>query len=163
MKFLFILFFGITFLFSDSTVDEESNFLAYEPSAYQQESSPKVKNLLRNAFDMKDTKYGFGASSDILTDCSNFTRETYKNVGFLLPRSAQEQSQLGTKVDKANLQAGDLLFFKTRGVAIGHVGIYIGDGKMIHASYKLRKVVVDSIDKAYYVARFVTAKRLSLE
>ena len=163
MKFLFILFFWITFLFSDSVVDEESNFLAYEPSARSEMLSPKVNYLLKNAFDMKGTKYGFGASSDALTDCSNFTRETYKNIGFLLPRSAQEQAQLGVKVDKANLKAGDLLFFKTRGVAIGHVGIYIGDGKMIHASYKLRKVVIDSIDKAYYVARFVTAKRLSID
>lgn len=163
MKFLFILFFGITILFSDTTVDEESMFLVYQPKAYSKELSPQVKSLLENAFDMKGTKYGFGASSDTLTDCSNFTRETYKNLGFLLPRSAQEQAQLGTKIDKENIRAGDLLFFKTRGVAIGHVGIYIGDGKMIHASYKLRKVVIDSIDKAYYVTRFVTAKRLFLE
>lgn len=77
-----------------------------------------------------------------------------------LPRSSQEQVNLGTKVYANELVPGDLLFFNTTGRKISHVGLYIGDGKMIHASSGRGKVRIDSIISGYYKDRYVTARRI---
>lgn len=108
-------------------------------------------------------RYAFGAArGGDKTDCSLFAQRVFDKFGVNLPRSAAEQSHLGTKVSKANLQPGDLLFYRTYKKAPSHVAIYIGDGKMIHASYRDRKVVVDTISKGYYQKRFLFAKRVAL-
>lgn len=123
----------------------------------------KLNVLLECAFDMIGTKYGFGAKGgSSKTDCSLYTQNVFKKVGIDLPRSSAEQSTLGKKVSKDNLKVGDLLFFRTYKKAPSHVGIYIGDGKMIHASFRQGQVQVDDLDKIYYTKRFLFAKRFEL-
>jgi cell wall-associated NlpC family hydrolase len=108
------------------------------------------------------TPYGFGSKEQVQTDCSGFTQQVYKDFGINLPRSAAEQAQLGTDVDIKDLQVGDLMFYQTYKSEPSHVAIYAGDGQIIHASYRNKRVQYDAIDKGYYKQRFMYAKRLKI-
>lgn len=98
--------------------------------------------------------YVWGAQGPNSFDCSGFTYYVFKNkAGITLPRNSAAQSNYGTYVSKSNLRAGDLVFFDTNGAnngAVSHVGIYIGDGKLIHASYSQKKIVIDNFNSSYY-------------
>jgi cell wall-associated NlpC family hydrolase len=98
------------------------------------------------------------------TDCSGFVQFIYKKSNIDLPRSSREQARVGMIVAKtldfAVMRPGDLLFFSHRGHHIGHVGIYLGDGKMIHASSHRRGVIITDLRQSSYQGAFVVAKRL---
>jgi cell wall-associated NlpC family hydrolase len=105
--------------------------------------------------------YRYGAQSRKSTDCSGFVQQVFREFDIRLPRTAREQYQVGKKVDRSSLASGDLLFFRTRARKQypTHVGIYLGNGKMIHASSRQRKVVISDVNHPYYVKRYVGAKR----
>lgn len=105
--------------------------------------------------------YRYGAQSRKSTDCSGFVQQVFREFDIKLPRTAREQYKVGSKVDRASLASGDLLFFRTRARKKypTHVGIYLGNGKMIHASSRQRKVVISDVNHPYYVKRYVGAKR----
>ena len=168
--FTFIVLFFTTSLFSDSlTVTPLSNqdtstlnpSSDNEPSFVSHISSAK-EALLGKAREFLGVRYGFGSQTSSRTDCSGFTEQVFKTFGVCLPHSAAEQAQLGERVDFKNLQAGDLLFYRTYKHAPSHVAIYVGNGKMIHASYRSRKVQYDSVNLGYYQKRFLCAKRIAL-
>lgn len=98
-------------------------------------------------------------------DCSSFTQHVFKRYGVGLPRVARQQAAKGTYTARDNLQVGDLLFFYVPGrfksnEIVGHVGIYMGDGNMIHSSPKPEDgVQVTPINKAYWKKTFLYAKR----
>lgn len=128
------------------------------------ETPAKPSNsVIRTAKEFLGSNYAFGKTMRRSLDCSSFTQQVFQKLGVLLPRSAQQQAFFGMKVGKNELKAGDLLFFRTYKSAPSHVGIYVGDGKMIHASYLAQKVQYDSIYKGYYKSRFLFARRLSVE
>ncbi|MCL4432243.1 MAG: C40 family peptidase [Epsilonproteobacteria bacterium] len=108
------------------------------------------------------TPYGFGNKEITQTDCSGFTQQVFSQFGVSLPHSAAGQAQYGKEVDSNDLQVGDLMFYRTYKDEPSHVGIYAGDGQIIHASYKNRRVQFDAINKGYYKQRFMYAKRLAL-
>ncbi len=118
--------------------------------------------ILTKAQEYLGKPYGFGNRNDFKTDCSGFTQEIFEHFGLSLPRSAALQSKHGTKVDIKDLQVGDLLFYRTYKKEPSHVAIYAGNGQIIHASFRSKKVQFDSIDKKYYKQRFMYAKRLAL-
>ena len=105
--------------------------------------------------------YRYGAQSRKSTDCSGFVQQVFREFDINLPRTAREQYQVGMKIDRSSLSSGDLLFFRTRARKKypTHVGIYLGNGKMIHASSRQRKVVISDVNHPYYVKRYVGAKR----
>ena len=105
--------------------------------------------------------YRYGAESRKSTDCSGFVQQVFREFDIKLPRTAREQFTVGMKVDRTDLASGDLLFFRTRAKKSypTHVGIYLGNGKMIHASSRSRKVVISDVNHPYYVKRYVGAKR----
>jgi cell wall-associated NlpC family hydrolase len=114
------------------------------------------------AFSFLGQGYQFGASKkSVKTDCSLYTKNVFSKVGINLPRTSLEQSKVGVMVPKDKIQVGDLLFFSTYRSSPSHVGIYIGDGHMIHASFNSGEVKVDSLDKPYYQKRFLFAKRVN--
>lgn len=136
------------------------------------EDKPK-KSLFENIHSVKErvmarakrflgTPYGFGTDGTSQTDCSGFTQQVFNQFGISLPHSAVEQASYGKDVDKKDIQVGDLMFFHTYKNEPSHVAIYAGDGQIIHASYKNRRVQYDDIDKGYYKKRFMYAKRLAL-
>ena len=106
------------------------------------------------------TPYRYGGSSPKGFDCSGFTSYIYKKYGVTLNRTAAGQASNGVRVSKSELVCGDLVFFNTYGNGIGHVGIYIGDGEMIHAPYSGRTVCIESINTGYYASRYVGATRI---
>jgi cell wall-associated NlpC family hydrolase len=121
----------------------------------------KGNRLLTKAFSMKGTPYRYGQSSRSGVDCSGFSSLVYRDQGVKLPRTSRDQSHVGSKISKGQLQKGDLVFFKTnRGSRINHVGIYIGNGKFIHASSGGGKVQVNSLNEGYYNRRYATARRV---
>ena len=109
-----------------------------------------------------DYKYG-GSSPKAGFDCSGFTYYVYKHFGYTLSRSSTAQAKNGTSVLKSDLKPGDLLIFKNQSLSrIGHVGIYIGNNKMIHSSEPGVGVVITDLDaRGYnYNKRYVTARRI---
>jgi cell wall-associated NlpC family hydrolase len=111
------------------------------------------------------TPYRSGGSLETgrATDCSGFVQYIYHQANIDLPRSSSEQAQAGKVVTRtlnfARLLPGDLLFFGQGDRRIGHVGIYLGDGKMIHCASR-RGVIISGLDDPYHEGTFVVAKRL---
>lgn len=121
----------------------------------------KVDKAIATAKSKLGTRYVYGASRSSAFDCSGFVLWVMNKHGIDLPRTAAQQAGVGTKVSRASLKAGDLVFFRTtRGPRISHVGIYIGNGKFIHASSGGGQVQINSLSDAYYSKRFATARRL---
>lgn len=107
------------------------------------------------------SRYVSGGSSPSGFDCSGFTQYVYGKCGKTISRTSYTQANEGTAVSKSELQPGDLLLFHYYGSSsIGHVGIYVGDGKFIHAANSNRGVVYDSITSGYYAENYAGARRL---
>jgi cell wall-associated NlpC family hydrolase len=110
--------------------------------------------------------YARGASlaNSSATDCSGFVQFIYQGFKIDLPRSSAEQAQVGKvvthRMDFSKLLPGDLLFFRRGGRSVGHAGIYLGEGKMIHASNHRNGVTVTDLRQSYYEDTFVVAKRV---
>lgn len=101
--------------------------------------------------------YVRGASSGKAFDCSGFTTFVMKNFGIKVERTASQQFQKGIPVDKKDLIPGDLVFFAPRGNRVGHVGIYIGDHKFVHASSSKKKLIIS--DLRTYQDKYMGARR----
>jgi cell wall-associated NlpC family hydrolase len=114
----------------------------------------------------KHAPYARGASLETssATDCSGFVQFIYHGFKIDLPRSSSEQAQVGKVVtrqmDFSKMLPGDLMFFSRGGRAVGHAGIYLGEGKMIHASSPRTGVTVTDLRQPYYEGTFVVAKRV---
>lgn len=123
-------------------------------------SSPEEPKLLvQAALGFLGAPYRLGGFSIKGIDCSGLAKKIYAAFDIDLPRTAYEQSRVGMRVSRKELIEGDLLFFNTRR-SFGHVGIYIGDNKFIHAASWKRGVRVSSLNESYFSKRFVRAIRL---
>jgi cell wall-associated NlpC family hydrolase len=107
-----------------------------------------------------DYKYG-GKSPVTGFDCSGLVAHVYREAwGIQLPPNALGQSQVGKPIGLAELQAGDLVFYDTLKRPYSHVGIYMGDGKFVHAPKSGAQVRVESVKSAYWAQRFNGARRI---
>ena len=109
-----------------------------------------------------ESPYHYGGSSREGIDCSGFTQNVFQQAfAVSLPRSAREQYQVGDVIsERENLKFGDLVFFNTRRrVRPGHVGIYIGDGKFVHASSSIG-VSISSLNDDYYNKKYMGGRRV---
>jgi peptidoglycan endopeptidase LytE len=116
--------------------------------------------VLRVAQKMLSIPYRWGGTTLRGIDCSAYVRMVFGFLDLELPRTAREQFRVGETVDRSRLSIGDLVFFRTYAKYPSHVGIYLGDNRFIHASSGSREVRISSLDKPYYVRRFIGAKRL---
>lgn len=133
-----------------------------ETGTTTKEASSKGSQVVAMAKKYLGSRYVYGGSSPSGFDCSGFTMYIYKQFGVSLPHSATAQSSRGTKVEKKNLQPGDIVFFTDyrTGKGIGHCGIYIGGGSFIHASTEKTGVKTSSIYSGSHAKRYVTAVRI---
>lgn len=134
-------------------------------SQAKDKASTKATGMVMQAMDLLGVPYRRGGSSESTGfDCSGFVRHLYeKSVGQLLPRRAEEQAQSTEVIDRDELKPGDLVFFNTMRRAFSHVGIYVGDGKFIHAPRTGKSVKVEDMRSAYWQKRFNGARRVPLD
>jgi hypothetical protein len=124
-------------------------------------SAPDDDSLLKTASSYQGVPYAWGEMSRSGTDCSGFVKQVFHKHGVDLPRTSREQAQVGKKVTRDHLKPGDLVFFHTmRGSRVTHVGVYVGNGKFIHASSGGGKVQVNSLKDGYYANHLVGARRV---
>ena len=139
----------------------------------QIEASPALVQMRDTASDLVLSAINFlgvryrrgGTSADQGFDCSGFTRYVFENsVGLVLPRRADQQARNAglTDIKKEELRPGDLVFFNTLRRAFSHVGIYVGEGKFIHAPRAGGEVRVEDMRAAYWTQRFNGARRAEL-
>lgn len=119
---------------------------------------PQSHALLREAKSWIGTPYKYGGEDKRGVDCSGLVLNVYRSaLDIKLPRSSREQSSYCSPLAKDKLMPGDLLFFATSGSKrVSHVGIYVGDGKMVHSSTS-KGVIVSSISDNYYVRTYAGA------
>jgi cell wall-associated NlpC family hydrolase len=143
------------------------------PTAAQVEASPLVQQMRDTASDLVMQAMNFlgvpyrrgGNTADQGFDCSGFTRHVFENsIGLVLPRRADEQAKSSSllNVKREELKPGDLVFFNTMRRAFSHVGIYVGEGKFIHAPRAGGEVRVEDMRQAYWSKRFNGARRAEL-
>ncbi|MGL4796537.1 MAG: C40 family peptidase, partial [Paraclostridium sp.] len=125
------------------------------------ETSNKAQAIVNTAKAQVGKPEAWGAEGPNSFDCSGLTYYVYSQNGIRLPRTSKEQSNFGTTVNKSDLQAGDLVFFSTNGSGgVSHVGIYIGNGQMVHTSSSKKSVAIDNINSSYWQKAYVRAKRV---
>ncbi len=121
------------------------------------------KALIGLAMNLRDVRYVRGGHSPSTGfDCSGFVRYVFAHaIGVQLPTNSASQFLAGLKVKRADMKPGDLVFFHTGGRhhRISHVGIYISNGRFIHAPTYGKAVQISSLDEAYWAKHFVGAKR----
>lgn len=122
----------------------------------------EISALIDEAVAWIGTPYAYAGHSKSGTDCSGLMMEVFsRSIGVRLPRNSRMQHDYCIEVKRDNVLPGDLLFFATgrdRG-RVSHVGLYIGDNRMIHASAS-RGVIVSSLSESYYIGRFHSAGRV---
>jgi cell wall-associated NlpC family hydrolase len=122
----------------------------------------RASSLVMQAMGFLGVPYRYGGNSpETGLDCSGLVRLVYEqSLGKVLPRRAADQAQASVAIDSNELRPGDLVFFNTMRRAFSHVGIYVGDGKFIHAPSSGGKVRVESMRTRYWSSRFNGARRV---
>ena len=148
-------------------VDELDNWLANkgmlsQMSQASQSVTNKASELVVHAMGFLGVPYQRGGGTvETGFDCSGFVKAIFEQtVGLVLPRKAEQQAADTQRIDKKELVPGDLVFFNTMHRAYSHVGIYVGDGKFIHAPRPGKSVRVDDMREAYWQKRFNGARRV---
>lgn len=123
----------------------------------------KASDLVVNAMGFLGVPYRRGGNSfETGFDCSGFVKALFEqNMGLALPRKAEQQAAATLKIERTDLQPGDLVFFNTMRRAFSHVGIYVGNGKFIHSPKPGAEVRVEDMGVAYWNRRFDGARRVA--
>ena len=134
--------------------DEEEETSSSKSSSSSKKSGTTGEDIVAYAKKFLGYKYVYGASGPNSFDCSGFTSYVYKHFGYSLNRTSGGQRSNGSGVSKSDLEPGDILCFS------GHVGIYIGGNKFIHAANPSKGVIISSLSESYYVKTYITARRI---
>lgn len=141
--------------------DSSNNGNSGNTSGGETTNPNKAQAIINLAKAQLGKPYVWGAEGPNAFDCSGLTYYVYGQNGVSLPRTAREQSNVGTTISQSQLQPGDLIFSSTDGSGrVTHVGIYIGNGQMIHAPQEGDVVKVTNSNSSYWQSTFVTAKRV---
>ena len=113
-----------------------------------------------HAQDMVGKPYRYGGNSPNGFDCSGLVQYSYSRAGLSVPRTTRTQLNAGVAVSRKSLRAGDLVFFDQEGRKFSHVGIYIGDGRFVHAPSSGKRVRINSLNERYWNKHFTAARRM---
>lgn len=123
-------------------------------------ASPAAQKVIDTAAKYLGVPYLWGGTTPSGFDCSGFVQYVYAECGYSITRTTYTQwDNDGTYVSRQNLQPGDLVYFGTDG-SPSHVGLYVGNGTMIHAPSTGKTIQYTSIDSDYYASRFMGGKRI---
>ncbi|WP_016740590.1 MULTISPECIES: C40 family peptidase [Bacillales] len=145
----------------ESTTDGSQNKQIVSKTA---PSSDIADQVISEGMKYRGVPYKFGSSKKTTRtfDCSSFTQRVFKEVGVSLPRDSRQQSNVGQKVSKDQLQKGDLVFFHSYGSSssrITHVAIYAGDNKLLH-TYGKPGVTITNFKGTSWEKRFELGRRV---
>jgi len=165
---IFIIFFYSckTAQISETSANEENNksekrfYKHYSKKLGIELSGKEDKCFIKEIAEWLGTPYHFGGCSKSGTDCSGFVYTVYKNIfNIFLYRQAEEMVKNTKPVEKINLKTSDLIFFKTSGDKISHVGIYIENNKFVHAS-SAKGVIISDLNEPYFIEHYYCAGRV---
>ena len=135
------------------------------PSPTELALRQRAADVVFTAMGFLDTPYAYGGNTAQQGfDCSGFTRHVFaQTLSLALPRRAEQQAQARQlrSIERSDLAPGDLVFFNTLQRAYSHVGIYVGDGRFIHAPRSGSAVRVDDMRGSYWASRFDGARRVA--
>ena len=131
--------------------------VAAEPAAVPNAMASRAAD---NALAMLGKPYRHSGNTPAGFDCSGLVQYSYSKAGVKLPRGTQSQRREGQLVSVNDLRRGDLVFFDQEGKKSSHVGIYVGEGRFVHAPSTGGRVRTDGLDAAFWRAHFVEARRL---
>jgi cell wall-associated NlpC family hydrolase len=156
---------GLVTQMTDQLTQQISNQLGGPLQSARNAFGGKASELVMQAMGLLGVPYKRGGTSEEKGfDCSGFVRHMYeKSVGLVLPRRAEEQAKVTEEISRSELKPGDLVFFNTLKRTFSHVGIYVGDGKFIHAPRPGKAVRVDDMREAYWQQRFNGARRVQVD
>lgn len=161
-KITFLLLLSLSLINCGSSPDISPGRIVNVPIGKKVElnNSHAVKNRLYTQYkNWKGVRYRMGGLSKRGIDCSGFVYRTFRSqLGINIPRSTELQSSAGQTINKNNLQAGDLVFFRTA-TKVRHVGIYIENNKFLHASSS-KGVIISKLDNVYWKSKYWMSKRL---
>jgi cell wall-associated NlpC family hydrolase len=127
------------------------------------DSTDRTSELAMRAMALVGVQYRYGGNSpEDGMDCSGLVGYVFKETwGMDLPRTSEEISRIGKKVERHELLPGDLVFYNTLKRAFSHVGIYLGDNKFVHSPSAGGQVRIERMDVNYWEKRFNGARRIS--
>ena len=136
---------------------------AAEQAAAEPKKEGRAQTLLKGALALLGTPYRWGGTSpEGGFDCSGLVGYVFRTaLGIELPRVSRDMARDGEKVERSSLVPGDLVFFSRRGKRVDHVGIYIGEGRFLHAPRTGRDVTVSELDTGYWSHKFLQARRVA--
>ena len=139
-----------------------AQIMALQQAQTAPSTSARIKTVLQRAFALLGTPYRWGGTSpERGFDCSGLVGYVFRTIGVELPRVSRAMANEGTAVaDRNALSEGDLVFFGKRG-RVDHVGIYIGEGKFLHAPRTGRDVTVSSLSTGYWSQKYLQARRVA--
>ena len=120
---------------------------------------PVRAQVVFTALQMVGVPYRWGGQGPEGFDCSGLVLYSYNNAGLTMPRTSREQFRATAPVRRDQITPGDLVFFNTSEDA-SHVGIYVGEGRFVHAPASNRSVRLERLDNSYYRQRFLRGGRL---
>ncbi|HEY0660840.1 MAG TPA: C40 family peptidase [Lysobacter sp.] len=132
------------------------------PVEIEGDGDGRIKTMLQKALALLGTPYRWGGTDpDKGFDCSGLVGYVFRNaLGIELPRVSRDMARNGELItDRAKLTAGDLVFFGRKG-RVNHVGIYVGEGRFVHAPSRGKDVMVSSLETGYWSGKFMQARRL---
>ncbi len=132
-----------------------------EPSLLERYTNT-AQDLILKGLELVGVSYRLGGTDpNAGLDCSGFVQLVFRDsIGMILPRTSREMSQLGDRIDRKELKPGDLVFFNTMRRAFSHVGIYLGEGRFLHAPRPGGEVRVEDMRSSYWVTRYNGARRV---
>lgn len=139
---------------------QENNLLVDGVVGCQTSRQIKVGKVLQTARSYMGVPYVWGGVSPTGFDCSGFTHYTLLHNGIIIPRTAEQQYNLGTWVPRSRMMPGDFVFFSTYKPGPSHVGIYLGNNRFINASSSWGKIVIADLNISYFTQHYLGAKRI---